>query len=77
MSQFLAENVKKLRLSKHLTQANLAKRIGVDDSLITKLEKGKTLGSLKMLERLALVLDVKLADLLEESHFTESVRQPK
>lgn len=66
MSKILAKKVKEFRISRNLTQSVLAKRVGVDDSMITKIEKGKTLGSITMLNRLAAALGVRLVDLLDD-----------
>jgi transcriptional regulator with XRE-family HTH domain len=63
-SKALGELVRKLRKSQGLTQAQLAKSIGVDESYISKIEKGK-LSYTPSEETLRLMAQVLEADPLE------------
>jgi len=58
--------IKLLRKQKKLTQAQLAKVVGVDATLINKIEKGHTTSSLNTLNKIAEALNVSIIDLLEE-----------
>jgi transcriptional regulator with XRE-family HTH domain len=57
MDDALASRIKTLRVRRHLTQAQLADRIGVSTVFIRKLEAGDRLPSLDTLQRLAEALD--------------------
>ena len=51
------ERLKKLRLDKGMTQAELAKRINVTDSMITQIERGTKQASAALIADLIKVLD--------------------
>lgn len=55
--------LKKLRESKNLTQEELADRLGISRSHISKMEKGFNKPSLALLERIANFFDVSVKDL--------------
>lgn len=58
--------IRRLREANYLTQAELAKKVGVTQSYIAQLESGrKTSPSLERLKKLAKVLDVNVSALLE------------
>jgi len=59
----IGKNIKRYREKLGLTQFKLAKKIGVSESYICKIEKGKMV-SLKKLEELAKALRCKVKDLL-------------
>lgn len=69
-SRILGELIRSLRKARGLTQAQLAEAIGVDESYISKIEKGKLsyTPSEETLRLLAQVLD---ADPLELLHLAE------
>lgn len=54
----------KVRQRKGLTQAALAKKVGVNRVTIARLEAGERRPAMDLLQRLAKVLKVKVADLL-------------
>lgn len=54
--------VRQFREQKKLSQAELARRLGVDRSTINKIENGKTKPSLSLLERIAVELNVSVKD---------------
>ncbi len=57
--------LKKARERRELTQAELAKRVGVHQVTIARLETGVRRPSADLLQRLAKVLKVKMEDLLK------------
>lgn len=59
--------IKFIRNKKGMTQEELANEVGVDRSLISKLETGESEGSLSTLRKIAEVLEVALAELLGET----------
>jgi len=56
--------LKKIRQRRKLTQAELARRVGVHVITITRLETGARRPSMDLLQRLAKVLKVKVGELL-------------
>jgi transcriptional regulator with XRE-family HTH domain len=61
----LASNIKKIRLEQGLAQERLALEAGVDRTLVSKIEREIANPSLEILVKLATVLKVKVANLLE------------
>lgn len=61
----LAENIKRIRLSKGLAQERLALEAGVDRTLVSKIERQVSNPSLETLVKLAATLKVNVASLLE------------
>ena len=59
------QHLQALRRQRGWSQAELARRVGVAKNTITRLEIGNRQPSVDLLERLARVLRVSLADLLE------------
>ena len=62
----LAENVRKLRGQRGLSQERLALEAGVDRTLVSKIERVIANPSLGVLVKLAVVLDVPVLHLLRE-----------
>ncbi len=62
----LGQKIKQLRIMRGMNQVQLAQAIGVDNSLICKLESGETGGSIATIRKIATALGVKLSDLLED-----------
>ena len=58
MNTIIGENIRSLRENAGFTQSNLAKFLGVDQSLISKVEKGERSLSTVMLEKLASLFGV-------------------
>lgn len=56
----IAENLKKLREAAGLSQAELAKRVGTNQSMIAHIENGFKIPSLALTVELAFVLGVSL-----------------
>ena len=57
--------VKMVRLSKRMSQGNLAKKLGVGPSYISQIERGLQNVSLKVIEKIAKALDIKPEVLLK------------
>lgn len=58
--------IKRLRIEKGFNQVQLAEMVGVDSSLICKIESGRTRGSLSTLEKLAVAFGVSITELFDE-----------
>ena len=58
--------IQKYRMSKKLTQENLAEAIDVTPSYVSEIETGKKRPSMKTLEKIAAVLDVPLVALMDD-----------
>ena len=66
-----SRNFKKERKRLGLSQKELAKKVGVSFRTIQNYEKGLTLPSLKLMEKIALVFDVSLEKFTNEYFFSE------
>lgn len=64
--RLLARNLRRLRLERKLTQDDLAAEADARQALISELESGKIDVRLDTLQRIALAMKVKLAELFEE-----------
>ena len=60
------KRVKALRERKGISQVQLAKIIGVNNSLISKLESGETNSSIPVIQKIASALGVSIVKLLED-----------
>lgn len=60
----LGSRLQTARQKKGLTQAEVAKRTGTNTNYYAKLERGEAVPSLKMLERILKVLEVKSSEVL-------------
>lgn len=67
LAERLSRNLAARRKALHLTQAQLAERLGVDTETISRFERGKHLPSLATLEHLAKELMLPLSELIEAS----------
>ena len=65
LREVFATNLRRLRHAKGLSQDDLAYEAEVSRSYLSQLEKGAFYASLKILEKLARVLDVEPAELLK------------
>lgn len=63
----VAQQVKEIRRQRHLSQRQLASRMEVPRTYISKIENGKAIPTLGSLERLALALEVKICHLVRDS----------
>ena len=64
--EVLAVNLKELRQNQNLSQEHLADLAGIDRTYVSSLERCQYSATIDVLERLALALGVKPADLLTE-----------
>lgn len=60
----LGRYLQKMRQSKNVTQEALAEKIGVSQTWIAYIETGRNKPNLKMLEKIAKALGVKVKDLI-------------
>lgn len=60
----LAENIKNIRKSRGLTQAQLADRVGVVKATVSSWETGRTEPNMEMIESIASVLSCNKSDLV-------------
>jgi transcriptional regulator with XRE-family HTH domain len=58
--------VRNLRKRAKMTQQQLATEVGVDDTMINKIERGVSCGSMNTLTKIAAALGVPLAELLKD-----------
>lgn len=63
----IGKNIKELRESSGLTQKNIAKYLNVDQSLISKFEKGERQITMEMLAKIATLYGVMPEVLMEQS----------
>lgn len=64
----LGKRIKELRQSKHLSQQELAEKIGIDQRNLSNIECGNTFPS-KSLTRLASALNIDLQELFDFEHY--------
>ena len=62
--------IKQLRETRNLTQAELAKRIGISSKTVSKWETGKGLPDISLLQPLAQVLGISVIELMNGEHIT-------
>lgn len=67
VAEVLARQVKKRRHSAELTQEDVAVRCGIYRTYLSRIEHGTANPSISVLEALAVVLKVTVADLVQES----------
>lgn len=72
-SKTVGENIRMLRESVQFTESNLARFLGVDQSLISKVEKGERTLSADMLEKLAALLGVTVGQIEGQSITTSKL----
>lgn len=71
MNAYVTGNtVRQLRESRHLTQAQLAERIGVSSKTVSKWETGKGLPDISLLQPLAQALGISVIELMNGAYVT-------
>ena len=60
----LARTIQKIRKGRQITQEELADRLNVSQSWLTRIETGREIPNLKRLQQIARALDVKVKDLI-------------
>ena len=63
--QKLAENLKRNRTEKHISQGDIVKTTGIDKAMISNIENGKTNPTLATITKLAKALGVSADELLK------------
>ncbi len=63
----VAGQVREIRRARHLSQRQLAGRMGVPRTYISKIENGKAIPTLGSLERLAVALEVEVGQLVRDA----------
>lgn len=66
MVETIGKNIKKLREEMGLNQENIASFLGVDQSMVSKVEKGERTLSVDMIEKLACLFGVSITDMEKE-----------
>ena len=66
ISSRFGRRLRELRHSRGLTQADMARRFGIDRSFISEIECGRKAISLPMIEVIALGLEISLSELLQD-----------
>jgi transcriptional regulator with XRE-family HTH domain len=65
ISSSVRKRIKQIRLSKNLSQGDVAKALGVHITYVSQIERGVRNPTLKNIERLAKALGVPIEDLLK------------
>jgi transcriptional regulator with XRE-family HTH domain len=64
-SKKLAENMRKIRTRKKMSQGDICRALGVDRAYISNIESGKQNPTLSTIEKIAKALGVKIDELLQ------------
>lgn len=64
-SKKLAENMRKIRIRKKMSQGDICRALGVDRAYISNIESGKQNPTLSTIEKIAKALGVKIDELLQ------------
>lgn len=73
IKNLFGRKIKEYRKKKHLTQAQLAELVNVDDKHISCIESGKNFPSPDLIERLAEALDTEPKDFFEFYYLQDSI----
>lgn len=65
ISAIFGKRAREIRLQKHMSQAELAKVLGVHPTYVSSIERGKRNMALKNIERLAKALGVSIEELIK------------
>ena len=65
ISKQFGKKVKEIRLKKGLSQGDIARRLNLHRSYISGIERGVRNPSLKVVQKIAKALDVKISDILK------------
>lgn len=71
-----SDNLKILRKERHMTQRDLAIKLGISSSTIAMMERGERKPSIEMLELIADYFDVRLDDLSGRNNCTKTLKHP-
>ena len=70
----IGDRVKKLRMEKHMTQTELARRLGMTPGAISRFESGETMVGVGTLLEIVTILGVGIEDLIPEYSFKEKYK---
>ena len=60
----MSNNIKSVRMEKHVTQRELAQKLGVDAAIMCRWESGKTMPRVQVLLKIAAALECSVEDLV-------------
>lgn len=63
--KILAQNVAQLRIKRKMTREELSLALGIDNSYISKLEKGRVNITIDKIEQIAMFFKIEVCDLLK------------
>lgn len=63
----IGDNIRKYRKSGQRTQKDLGEAIGISNTYLSDIERGRTNPSIKTLKRIAKALDISYIDLLKDT----------
>jgi Zn-dependent peptidase ImmA (M78 family)/transcriptional regulator with XRE-family HTH domain len=72
----VGESIRELRRRAHLSQGELARRLGMRQGPVCNLEQGKNLPSAQVLVRLASILNATIDQILRPERYTAGTEQP-
>lgn len=72
----IADNIKKLRKIKDMSQKEVAIGVGIPQGQYSRIESGKVVPTIPTLQRIAAVFQVSVADLVKESNEVDEVNLP-
>jgi len=61
----LAQNMKRIRLAKQMSQGDICRKLGLDRAYISNVESGKRNPTLSTIEKIAQALEVSVNELLK------------
>ena len=68
------ERLRQVRLAAHMTQAQLAERSGLNEKYVGRVEQGRKNLRLDTMVRLAMVVGLKVSDMLRETDTLQSAK---
>ena len=74
VSKILGTNIKKIRLSRNMTQSALAEALNIDVKSLSLVETGKGFVSAKTLDKITTILNVPPSDLFAENSTADTSR---
>ena len=64
--KFIGENIVRIRKEKGLSQVELANRMGMEDSALRRIEKGRVNSSVKILKKIADELEIDIIEFFKK-----------
>lgn len=72
----VGQRLRALRKERHLTQTELARQIGIQQSDLSRMEKGEYRVSLDNLFKILAVFEIKIADFFQQPAASDRLRRP-